>query len=679
MGDDDVQNTLRKEKHRLEAHIIHASERFKTAIRNLRQHYECILILESEERTKSELRHQSMLKKYEGEIFILKESLETEKIKCSEYQQLLKSQDEGSKIMTQYMSLQTEFDTFRTENVSIQNNLKLKVSALEADILSHQGKYDALNMSKDSLTQKYETLKLEYEIVSKEKSTMESTLLATRDELRVTKSDLESVHNDLNRKFSQFELDREQWEIKRAELQAHINKLVDFENRYKLELIQFEKNATEMTEKLQSNELEITRLKLEAKSLRKAEADARKNMQNIGEDAVQSLQRELTKLRIEYRESETTSSTRIAELESQLSSLQAERVVIQRDLQTLRVDYESRLSKMEGYELELEKRNKEIETLQRKMQLGKSGLGSQLSLLGASESMLKEKLRQAELANTELRREKEGLEFNLSAQMKLFQQARDDLEGYQNSLQEVNALVDSLQKEKFSLTSSLSSVSSELELYRSRAESLEQDLLQRQNDSDRQRRMFEASRVDLEAQVLDITQSEHKLKLALRKAERTIMELNQRIADMEEGGGARVDEGGVFLTEPSVSVSSSSAVFKTVTRVEHVYDVSSEHARDRDFESGHGHTVTTTTESQSRELSQYSSGGQVVEEHGSMSVSEFHSSITSYEIREEGEEEAGNADRALLESTSLLLPSQEGDGDGQAVRMTEPKEGGEWE
>ena len=48
-----------------------------------------------------------------------------------------------------------------------------------------------------------------------------------------------------------------------------------------------------------------------------------------------------------------------------------------------------------------------------------------------------------------------------------------------------------------------------MELYKSRSESLEQDLVQKQNDHDRQRKMLDQSRVVLEEQVIIITESEN--------------------------------------------------------------------------------------------------------------------------------------------------------------------------
>jgi chromosome segregation ATPase len=88
--------------------------------------------------------------------------------------------------------------------------------------------------------------------------------------------------------------------------------------------------------------------------------------------------------------------------------------------------------------------------------------------------------------------------------------------------------------EVLNLQRNLSTLTAECELYKSKVESLEQDLTQKQNEHERQRRLLESSRVALESQVSLLIESENSLRVDLRRAEGSIEDLTIKNRELED-------------------------------------------------------------------------------------------------------------------------------------------------
>eukprot|EP01041_Mallomonas_annulata_P000554 gene554-1064_t len=462
-----------------------------------------------------------------------------------------------SELASNIKQLDMEVDGYRdvlanaqkSERQSLESILVTKdneIAAISTDIKVLKAKLKQEKIKTAELTTELEASN---DKVQKDSAVSQKAIVSLRAETEVWRGKAEALEHELSLKGQQLVQQKERMETVRSESEAQIAMHMESESRLRVDLKRQEMAATELVERIKGYEEDIAKLRQDLTLLRRSEGEARALLENT--DNITTLENEIARLQSQIRTEQIKTAQVTTEFEEQVQRLTDKIAAMQQDRLTGKADVAKLQSQIESLEQDLSVKSHHLELQRRQWENMKGELEAEISKLTNDEVKAREGLRRSEKTISELMVKCESLESELESQknhsLKLNEESRLEMRrSYETVVTEMRCRLESTEveltnrmyeisrlQEELSEHRAMSVRTEEWEFYRNRAEALEDELLQLQDEYGQQRRLLESSRKTLENQSLLSMESETHLRNELRKAEQNLEIVSQQHRELQ--------------------------------------------------------------------------------------------------------------------------------------------------
>eukprot|EP01041_Mallomonas_annulata_P000557 gene557-1071_t len=437
---------------------------------------------------------------------------------------------------SQRIDLQAELSRLMdTDGRSHENTRRLEktVKDLESDLSARE---TLISRQREEIAKYVMTLnKTEEKLadIVQSDSTKYTMIQTLTKEVERYKYRLESVENDVLLRRDDYEQEIRTLDAEKKDLEFKLNVCSDSENRLRVETRRLEITISDMKEKLAYWEEDATKLRQEVLMIHRSESEARSDLQASLDSQVTSLQIEIKRLTISLKEEQSKAAQTRREADAEIDTLNDESQAQNQEIQALRMEAKTAHQALEAMEKEMKQRIQHYEKTKIHLEDSLTETRSRSDMLVDNESRLQLEVRQSTSTIVELNRRLESVEVEYKTQLMQISRLKQELEDEMQASRRWESRSNEWHVEKISFQKNVSTLTTDCELYRSRAETLEQDLTQKILDHERQRRLLESSKMALESQVSLLTETENRLRSEIRRIEQTVEDLTQRNIELE--------------------------------------------------------------------------------------------------------------------------------------------------
>lgn len=490
---------------------------------------EKLLLQNSNTNLKSQMETlRETITKLEDELSIATQQMEQNK-KTSE---TLKAEMDSSHAVMMETDTRLRSDLRRTEQLLAE--AKMRSEVLESEIQNEKkaaARYRADYASSAQSTAEMESL---IETMYGENITLQKNCLVWKAELETAKSRVEALEFEIALKLKQSDLQRKRYEASKLELEGIINTHSEAENICRSELRRSESQLAELKGKVSNYEEDIQNLRHELSAVRRSEPMLRLELQSANEEQMQVLFGEQKRLQTQLKEEQNKSVQIVAELESQIKSLQAERGTLQLDVLRLTSELESAENIRSGAEQDLISLAQRSEVQKKQWDSTKLQLEQEISRLAEADTKLRTDQRKSEVTISDYTKRLQYAEDELTAMEGTMREYKTTMLTQEDTIAELERRILSLSEENASNYKTIQSQRMQWEYSKNIAETNEQELSGKVQQLEILKKQWETSRNDLEAQILVLSESETFLQSELRRYEMLVSELTLQVRALED-------------------------------------------------------------------------------------------------------------------------------------------------